>query len=154
MEKVKKTTEEVFNTLSCKSPELKPRTRVSLQKSKGKGIKISKPNTEDKREKISALIRKGKEKSSEVKMEINGDSDEEQGLPWEGMSIRETEFAEGGKCHDMFYEEDDGRFHLFNIYEDYEEDYDDDGPDIPLSPCRYGEKLDSNYHAFGLLLRK
>ena len=82
-------------------------------------------------------------------MEINGDSDEEQGLPRERMSTRETEFAEGGKCHDMFYENDDGKFRLFKIYEDY----DDDGSDIPLSPCCDGEKLDPDYHAF-LLLRK
>lgn len=42
-----------------------------------------------------APIKKGKEKVYEVKMENNGDSDEEQGLPQEGMSIKELNLQRG-----------------------------------------------------------
>ncbi|KMT15481.1 hypothetical protein BVRB_3g058360 [Beta vulgaris subsp. vulgaris] len=35
-------------------------------------------------------------------MEADSDSDEKQGLPWEGMSMREIDFAEGWNYHDMF----------------------------------------------------
>ncbi|KMT01702.1 hypothetical protein BVRB_9g211580 [Beta vulgaris subsp. vulgaris] len=101
----------------------------------------------------SIPIKNGKAIDSEVKMEIGDDSNEDQSFPWEGMYIRDATFAEGRKCHDMFCEDADGKFRLFKVYEDNEECYDDEDPEIPLSPCREGEELDPEQHSF-LLLRK
>ena len=39
-------------------------------------------------------------------------------------------------------EDDDGTMHLFEVYEDYGEDFDDVGPEIPMSPYHEGEDLD------------
>lgn len=54
----------------------------------------------------------------------------------------------------MFCEDDDGNLCIFKgLYEDYEEDFDDDGLEIPISPYLEGEELDPTEHCF-LLLHK
>ena len=53
----------------------------------------------------------------------------------------------------MFCEDDDGSHRLFKVYKELDVEFDDDGPEIFMSPCVERKEMDPNQHSFLFLGR-